>query len=87
MTARKEMMNRLNDATLVNVNGGDRKELVELYHAFGLGPCANTGWLAQMLYSRCGVGAYLYEDNRPNEYWDANTKEDLTHAQVLAMIG
>ena len=80
------MMNRLNDAALVNVNGGDRKELVELKNAFGIAS-ADTGWLAQMLYSRCRVGAYLYVDKRLNEYWDANTKEDLTHAQVLAMIG
>lgn len=43
--------------------------------------------MIQFLYFRCGINAYLYDKkDRPNEYYDVETRQPYTHEQVLEMI-
>ena len=43
--------------------------------------------VVQFLYFRCGINAYLYDKkDRPNEYYDVETRQPYTHEQVLEMI-
>ena len=83
-------MNKINVEALENVTGGSHEELVDLANALGL-PTDNVGArmdeIEETLFYKHGIDTWLTCDHRNNYYRDMDTEEDLTHAQVLAMIG
>ena len=79
MTARKEMMNRLNDATLGNVNGGSYDECMEIAKALGYEFSVTVRQLVDSL-RKFNVQPVVDPYNGSNRYYVWDTREPLTHA-------
>ncbi len=83
-------MNKINAELLENVNGGTRREIIELKNALGVeGDDDNKQILEaeDLLFHKYKIYGLLYNNSStPNVYRNVDTGEYLTHSQVMTII-
>ena len=83
-------MTKMNVRELENVNGGTRREIIELKNALGVeGDDDNKQILEaeDLLFHKYKIYGLLYNNSStPNVYRNVDTGEYLTHSQVMTII-